>query len=73
MINPLAAYHEAGSKSGRAMRHNDTALSRHWYNWAQKAMRLESAEYRRECQKEFDQAYREAAASAARSTGANLG
>jgi hypothetical protein len=42
MLNTEHAYIEAGYKCGKAARHQDAALARHWRQWLARAIDLEN-------------------------------
>lgn len=58
MLNPLAAYQEAGQKAGKASRQRDTCTAQFHSRWMRSAIALEPEEHRAAARKAFDDAYR---------------
>lgn len=61
MLNPLAAYTEAGRKSAEARRQHDEARALFHASWARRAIALEKPEDRSQAFRAFDLAYKDAA------------
>jgi hypothetical protein len=57
MINPISAYTEAGEKAGEARRVHDEACAKFHSDWANRAMALETGEYKQQARQAFDSAY----------------
>ena len=60
MINKLEDYVYAGVKAAEARNDGDETRARFHLDWTRRAINLESGDYRKECQKEFDAAYKRA-------------
>jgi hypothetical protein len=61
-FNSIAAYAEAGRKAGLARKHGDEACARFHSDWAKRALRLESGDYKAKAEAAFKSGYSEGAA-----------
>jgi len=58
MINSTEIYREAGEKTAKARKQGDEATAIFHYNWARRAIHLESGKNVEKARKAFDEGYK---------------